>query len=322
MAYAVKLKKLVLSEMGEAVTKEHRSHITIYVSSIKVCDSEEFYLVRILPPDGKEFADLLCATQLSLDIVIAGSNLSIANQRAIKHLLKSAGIPRRLFPNEGLAIEWRTSGIEFMASVSVAKESLQILKMMIKKMASKVLANEGDRVSAFPTDGFGGRLWEVFSMDFCGKPRKKALSVTKILYDELDQMPLDRRVVPAEMRLKWTSSLGTPKKTKFGKYSKGSIDELAVMRAAVINRLADPCLFATAETELGTIRSTNGMKAKALANAKVVTLPNGEVLDWEEQMVSYLERMRRDYPWYWARLPNAKNEVWIPLSWEPMKTKK
>jgi hypothetical protein len=321
MGYAIKLKKLPLSEMGEAVTKERRSHITIYTSAIKVSEGEEFYLVRILPPDGREFADLLCATQLSLDIVADSTDLSLPTQRAIKHLLKNAGIPRRLFPNEGLAIEWRTSGIEFMASVKIAKESMQLFKMMIKRMGDKVLANQGDRTSAFPLEGFGGRLWKA-SADYLEKSRKKSLALTKILYDELELMPLDQRVVPTEMRLKWSSCLSVVKLTKFGKLSRGSIDELAVMRAACINRLSDPCLFAVAETELGVLRTPAGLKTKALANAKIVTLPNGEVLDWEEQLVSYLERMRRDYPWYWTRLASAKNDVWIPLSWEPMKKKK
>jgi hypothetical protein len=110
--------------------------------------------------------------------------------------------------------------------------------------------------------------------------------------------------------------------THINKDNTFNIDELMVMRAAIVNRLSDPCLYSTVEASLGSARSLAGRKAKTLANARTVKLPNGEVLNWEEQLVSYLERMRRDYPWYWTRLPNAKSEVWIPLSWEPMKKKK
>jgi hypothetical protein len=317
MSKKIKIQSAELAEMQFVASEKTREVITAYVAEVEGGVDEKFSLAKILPPTGFEFADLVLLNQLLLDFHCEEIPVSIAVQRNLRRTLKRAGGLKHMFPNEGMPSEQLPWAIEFMARSDFVQMMLGLYEDIVERMGKKAVATLGAHKLAFPLEGWGRELWEAISYEYNSKPQE-GLQIASLFYDQLLLRPVSKRVVPSDMRFrKCGLSL-----THINKDNTFNIDELMVMRAAIVNRLSDPCLYSTVEASLGSARSLAGRKAKTLANARTVKLPNGEVLNWEEQLVSYLERMRRDYPWYWTRLPNAKSEVWIPLSWEPMKKKK
>lgn len=314
MSKKIKVQPIDLSEMQLVADAKTRKVITAYTAEVEGGVDEQFVLVKILPPTGFEFADLSIPSQLLLDFHRDEVPVPIAVQRSLRQALKRAGGLKHMFPNEGMPSEQLPWAIEFMGRSDFVQMILSLYDGIVEGMGHRAIATSGAHKAAFPLEGWGQELSEAFSNEYNLNPLQ-GLQIASNFYEHLLLMPAPERVVPSNMRYCLAHSLSL---LQINKDNSFSIDELRVMRAAIVNTLSDPCFYFPVEASLGSARSLVGRKARTLANAKTVTLASGEVLDWEEQLVSYLERMRRDYPWYWTRLPNAKSEVWIPLSWEPL----
>jgi hypothetical protein len=313
MTGKLEIQRVDLTEIGKIGTSAKRKEITAYLAEVSGGKEEQFEVVRMLPPTGYEFADLILQCELLCDFHSEEKPVPIAIQRALRHSLKAAGGLKDLYPNEGMPSSDMPWAIDFMAPRPLIETLLALYEHMIIGMGDNAVAPRGSHKALRSLTVWGAEITSVFRLDDEVVVQKRLDRLFQV-YERLSTIPKAERFVPNDIRYRLLDTpIIHPDITV-----PGCIDEVMVMRLAIIVEMADPCFFRSVEMDLNVARSPMGVKHEVIANAKSVTLPNRQVLVWEDLAVKYLAEMRRVYPWYWTRLPNAKRPPYAELSWDPL----
>jgi hypothetical protein len=318
MSKRIGVQKVDLSEIRSYPKDLVRSTITAYRAPVVGPNVDGFSMVTILPPANFEFADLTLLTQIQMDFMPRNVPVSAAMERSLRGILRKVRGLSEMHPDEGLPFNAYPWIIEYLAPDPIADSLLGIYEDALKAMGHLALAPVGSYKAKFPTTGWGGEIREAFTYDYdnAGKP-DVTLDVVKTFYERILQKPKAKRFVPNEMRYLMARTSVTRQPIEIN-----GVDEVMLLRAAIIREMADPCLFRGLEANLNVARSPIGMKAKFLLRAKKIRVTDWPELRWEDLVVDYLAQMRKDYPWYWTRLPGVDDKRWMSLSWESADGKK